>query len=405
MFTGAGSFLTTTRIYAYFCEVKTLFSSDFTLGILGGGQLGKMLLYDTRRLDIRTKVLDPAADAPCAIACNEFVQGDLMDYETVVTFGRDCDVITIEIEHVNTEALRALKAMGKQVHPDPEGLGIIQDKGIQKQFYLQKHFPTTAASFFPGIVTLEEAVRESRQALPFVWKSTRFGYDGKGVKVIRKVEDLEGLPHVACLCEELAPIAAEIAVIAARNAQDEVRCFPACEMVFHPEANLVEEVECPASSPAAALAEAEKLATRLIRELNICGLLAVEFFITTDGRLLVNEAAPRPHNSGHFTIEACYTSQYEQHLRGILGLPLGDPGLHSPSVMVNLVGAENHTGNVYYEGAEAIMGMDGVYLHVYGKKQTRPFRKMGHVTILRKSLEEARTLAKAVQQHLKVISK
>lgn len=364
-----------------------------------------MLLYDTRRLDIRTRVLDPSADAPCAIACNEFVQGDLMDYDTVVAFGRDCDVITIEIEHVNTEALQALKAMGKQVHPDPEGLGIIQDKGIQKQFYLQKNFPTTGASFYPGVVTLEDAVREGRQALPFVWKSTRFGYDGKGVKVIRTAEDLNDLPHVACLCEELAPIAAEIAVIAARNAQDEVRCFPACEMVFHPEANLVEEVECPASSPAHVLAEAEVLATRLIRELNLCGLLAVEFFMTKDGRLLVNEAAPRPHNSGHFTIEACYTSQYEQHLRGILGLPLGDPALHSPSVMVNLVGAENHSGEVCYQGAEHIMALDGVYLHVYGKRQTRPFRKMGHVTILRKTLAEARVLAKKVQHQLKVISK
>lgn len=385
--------------------MNTLFSSDFTLGILGGGQLGKMLLYDTRRLDIRTRVLDPSADAPCAIACNEFVQGDLMDYDTVVAFGRDCDVITIEIEHVNTEALQTLKAMGKQVHPDPEGLGIIQDKGIQKQFYLQKNFPTTKASFYPGVVTLEDAVREGRQVLPFVWKSTRFGYDGKGVKVIRSAEDLNELPHVACLCEELAPIAAEIAVIVARNAQDEVRCFPACEMVFHPEANLVEEVECPASAPAVILAEAEVLATRLIRELNLCGLLAVEFFMTKDGRLLVNEAAPRPHNSGHFTIEACYTSQYEQHLRGILGLPLGDPALHSPSVMVNLVGAENHSGEVYYQGAEHIMALDGVYLHVYGKRQTRPFRKMGHVTILRKTLAEAQVLAKQVQQQLNVISK
>lgn len=392
-------------IYPYFYAVKTLFSSDFTLGILGGGQLGKMLLYDTRRLDIRTRVLDPSPDAPCALACNTFVQGDLMDYDTVLAFGRDCDVITIEIEHVNTDALRALKALGKQVHPDPEALAIIQDKGIQKQFYLQKGFPTSAASFYPGIVTLEDAVREGRQALPFVWKSTRFGYDGKGVKVIRRVEDLEGLPHVACLCEEWAPIAAEIAVIVARNPQNEIRCFPACEMVFHPEANLVEEVECPASAAPHFLAEAEVLATRLIRELNLCGLLAVEFFITTDGRLLVNEAAPRPHNSGHFTIEACHTSQYEQHLRGILGLPLGDPALHSPSVMVNLVGAEGHSGDVYYEGTEAIMAMDGVYLHVYGKKQTRPFRKMGHVTIVRNDLSAARALAKAVRQHLKVISK
>lgn len=384
--------------------MKTLFSSNYTLGILGGGQLGKMLLYDTRRMDIRTRVLDPSAEAPCAIACNEFVQGDLMDYDTVLAFGRDCDLITIEIEHVNTEALRALKAMGKQVHPDPEGLAIIQDKGLQKQFYLQKDFPTTAASFFAGLQSLRQAITDGRQGLPFVWKSTRFGYDGKGVKVIRQLADLDGLLDAACICEELAPIAAEIAVIAARNPQDEVRCFPACEMVFHPEANLVEEVFCPSALSPAVLAEAERLAGRLIRELPLCGLLAVEFFLTTDGRLLVNEAAPRPHNSGHFTIEACYTSQYEQHLRGIVGLPLGDPALHSPSVMVNLVGEDGHAGPVHYAGAEKILGYDGVFLHVYGKKETRPFRKMGHVTIVRPDLAAARALAVEVRDAIKVIS-
>ncbi|MFN3528578.1 MAG: 5-(carboxyamino)imidazole ribonucleotide synthase [Bacteroidia bacterium] len=384
--------------------MKTLFSSAFTLGILGGGQLGKMMLYDTRRLDIRTKVLDPSADCPCAIACNEFVQGDLMDYDTVLAFGRDCDVITIEIEHVNTAALQALKAMGKQVHPDPEGLSIIQDKGIQKQFYLQKGFPTCAAGFYPGISTLENAVREGRQELPFVWKSTRFGYDGKGVKFIKTIDDLAELPQVECIAEAVAPIAVEIAVIAVRNAHDEVRCFPACEMVFHPTANLVETVECPSSCDADLLAKAENLAADLIRQLGICGLLAVEFFVTTDGQLLVNESAPRPHNSGHYTIEACYTSQYEQHLRGILGMPLGDPALKCPAVMLNLVGEADVRGPVLYAGAESVMALDGVYLHVYGKKETRPYRKMGHVTIVRSELIQARQLALKVREQLKVIS-
>ncbi len=388
----------------YLYGVKALFSSSFTLGIVGGGQLGKMLLYDTRRLDIRTRVLDPAADAPSALACNEFVQGSLMDYQTVLDFGRGCDVITIEIEHVNTDALRQLKAEGKVVHPDPEALAIIQDKGLQKAFYLNNGFPTSPAQLYNSLADLQAAVADGRQPLPTVWKSTRFGYDGKGVKFLNSAADLHDLPDTPCLCEQPAAMAAEIAVTAARNAHGEVRCFPACEMVFHPTANLVEEVVCPSFLSPAVLAEAEALATRLINALGICGLLAVEFFYTTDGQLLVNEAAPRPHNSGHFTIEACYTSQYEQHLRGILNLPLGDPAAHSAAVMVNLVGEDGYSGPVFYQGAEAMMALDGVYLHIYGKSQTRPFRKMGHVTVVRPQLDAARQLAAQVREQLKVIS-
>ncbi len=363
-----------------------------------------MLLYDTRKLDIRTKVLDPAADAPCHLAANTFEVGSLLDYETVLRFGRGCDVLTIEIEHVNTDALRQLKKEGVKVHPDPEALALIQDKGLQKQFYAGNNVPTSAFAVWNGIDALKDAVENGRQSLPFVWKSTRFGYDGKGVKVIRTTADLTDLPDTACISEDLAAISKEIAVVAARNEAGEVCCFPACEMVFHPVANLVEQVFCPSSISPEILKQAETLATQLIEGFGICGLLAVEYFVTVDGQLLVNEVAPRPHNSGHFTIEASFTSQYEQHLRGVLNLPLGDPGLKCPAVMVNLVGEAGHSGPVFYLGAETILHQPGVYLHVYGKRETRPFRKMGHVTVVRHALEEALQAAKQVQETLKVIS-
>jgi 5-(carboxyamino)imidazole ribonucleotide synthase len=241
--------------------------------------------------------------------------------------------------------------------------------------------------------------------LPFVWKSTRFGYDGKGVKVIRKVADLDNLPEIACIAESLVDIDKELAVIAARNASGEIRCFPACEMVFHGDANLVEQVFCPSAVAPALLKRAEDLAKGLIEALGICGLLAVEFFVTVGGELLVNEVAPRPHNSGHFTIEACFTSQYEQHLRGILDLPLGDPGLKCPAVMVNLIGEPGFSGPVFYAGADAVLASAGAYLHIYGKRETRPYRKMGHITVVRPTLEAAQSIADQLQKTLIVISK
>lgn len=384
--------------------MKPLFSSDFTLGILGGGQLGKMLLYDTRKMDIATKVLDPAADAPCRLASNRFETGSLLDYDTVLAFGADCDVLTIEIEHVNTEAMRELKRRGVQVHPDPDALELIQDKGLQKAFYAQHGIASSAYRLYNGLSELEAAITDRTQSLPVVWKSRRFGYDGKGVRILRTTADLIGLPDTPCLTEELVNIHRELAVVAARNQDGEIRCFPACEMVFHPVANLVEQVVCPAALPQALLDSAEAVAAQLIEQLGICGLLAVEFFVTPQGELLVNEVAPRPHNSGHFTIEACFSSQYEQHLRGILNLPLGDPSLKCPAVMVNLVGAEGYQGKVKYEGAAEILALPGVYLHVYGKTETRPFRKMGHVTVVRHELHEARELADRVSKTLNVIS-
>ncbi|MBR9757733.1 MAG: 5-(carboxyamino)imidazole ribonucleotide synthase [Algicola sp.] len=382
-----------------------LFSSDFKLGILGGGQLGKMLLYNTRKFDIYTCVLDPSNEAPSKIACNEFFQGDLMDYETVVAFGRRVNTLTIEIENVNVNALETLEKEGVQVYPSSKTLRTIQNKAKQKLFYVDHNIPTAAFSRFAYTSEIREALNNGGLELPFVWKSAQFGYDGNGVKVVRHVEDLKGLPNVECIAERMIPFKNELAVIVARNVNGEVKTFPVVEMEFHPEANQVEYVICPARIDAAVAKKAQAVALRVSEAFNHVGLLAVEMFQTQDDNILVNEVAPRPHNSGHQTIEASYTSQFEQHLRAILNLPLGQTASKVGGIMVNLVGAEGHTGQVVYENINAIMKMDGVTPHIYGKKETRPFRKMGHVTIVNEDINAARQIAEHVKNTIKVISK
>ncbi|GGH34731.1 phosphoribosylaminoimidazole carboxylase [Mangrovimonas yunxiaonensis] len=382
-----------------------LFSSDFKLGILGGGQLGKMLLYNTRKFDIYTCVLDPSNEAPSKIACNEFFQGDLMDYDTVVAFGRRVNTLTIEIENVNVNALEILEKEGVQVYPSSKTLRTIQNKAKQKLFYVDHNIPTAAFSRFAYTSEIKEALNNGGLELPFVWKSAQFGYDGNGVKVVRHVEDLKGLPNVECIAERMIPFKNELAVIVARNVNGEVKTFPVVEMEFHPEANQVEYVICPARIDAAVAKKAQAVALQVSEAFNHVGLLAVEMFQTQDDNILVNEVAPRPHNSGHQTIEASYTSQFEQHLRAILNLPLGQTASKVGGIMVNLVGAEGHTGQVVYENINAIMKMDGVTPHIYGKKETRPFRKMGHVTIVNEDINAARQIAEHVKNTIKVISK
>lgn len=380
------------------------FSSDFTLGILGGGQLGKMLLQETRKFDIGTKVLDPSPEAPCSIGANRFETGDLMDEETVFNFGKDVDVLTIEIENVNTPALQRLEKTGVKVYPPSATLEIIQNKATQKLFYTDHSIPTAPFTRYAYTSEIKDSVSNGGQSLPFVWKSARFGYDGQGVKVIRELKDLEGLPNVECIAEQLIPFKNELAVIVARSASGEMKSYPVVEMEFHPEANQVEYVICPARIPDAIAEKARTTALVVSEAMKHVGLLAIEMFLTQDDEILVNEVAPRPHNSGHYSIEASYTSQFEQHLRAILGLPLGSTDSKVGGVMVNLVGAEGHEGNVKYENMEEILGMPGVTPHVYGKKHTRPFRKMGHVTIVHEDLSEARALAEKVKNTIKVIS-
>ena len=380
------------------------FSSDFKLGILGGGQLGKMLLFDTRKFDIQTYVLDPSDEAPCKIACNQFFKGDLMDFETVYNFGKKVDVLTFEIELVNLEALEKLENEGIKVYPSPKTLKLIQNKGIQKDFYAHHAIPTANYKRFENIKSVIVDVLESKLKLPFVWKCTEFGYDGNGVKVIRQLSDLENLANVECIAEEMVPFKNELAVIVCRNPSGEIKTYPVVEMEFHPEANQVEYVICPARIDDTVAEKARAIALTVSEKFNHVGLLAVEMFQTEDDEILVNEVAPRPHNSGHYSIEASYTSQFENHLRAILNLPLGNTDSKVAGIMVNLSGEEGFSGDVVYENIEKILGWNGVTPHIYGKKQTRPFRKMGHVTIVNNDIKEARRIAEDVKNTIRVIS-
>ena len=385
--------------------MKNYFSSDFKLGVLGGGQLGRMLLTETQKYDIYTAILDASPEAPCAQICNEFHIGNLLDFDAVYNFGKLVDVLTIEIEHVNIEALYQLEKEGLKIYPQPSVIKIIQHKGKQKDFFVEKNIPTSPHKRFKNKSDLLAFYNENSMEFPFVWKSAQFGYDGTGVKVVRTENDLQNLSDTDCIIEELIPFKNELAVIVARNANGEIKTYPVVEMEFHPEANQVEYVICPARIEDSVAAKAREIALNVAKSFEHVGLLAVEMFQTNDDEILVNEVAPRTHNSGHYSIEASYTSQFEQHLRTVLNLPLGNTDSKVAGIMVNLVGAENFTGNVVYENIEKVMQIDGVTPHIYGKKTTKPFRKMGHVTIVDKDINKARKIAQEVKETIRVISK
>jgi len=380
--------------------VKLFYSDNFRLGILGGGQLGRMLLQEAANYDVRSAVLDPSADAPCASICHEFTRGSFQDYDTVLAFGRGKDVITIEIEHVNTQALEELENEGVQVFPRPSFLRMVQDKGLQKEFYTKNNIPTAPYRLIDSLTQLEGANNE----FPFVLKSRTGGYDGKGVRVIKSADDLSDVFEGPCVVEEMIPFVKELSIIIARNKQGETRVFPLVEMEFNPQANLVEFLFSPAHVSSEIEIEARNIALKIVESSDFVGLLAVELFLTRDGSLLVNEMAPRPHNSGHHTIEACTTSQYEQHLRAILSLPLGATHLIQPAVMVNLLGAPGHDGPVYYKGLIEALEKPGVHIHIYGKPHTKPFRKMGHVTVTDSDLAAAQQRAREILQLISVES-
>ncbi|MCH6200158.1 5-(carboxyamino)imidazole ribonucleotide synthase [Aquiflexum sp. LQ15W] len=369
-----------------------------TLGILGGGQLGRMVIQSAISYNIDIHILDPDPNAPCKSICQKFVKGSLNDFETVYAFGQDCDIITIEIENVNTEALQKLADEGKEVFPQPHIIKMIQDKRLQKQFYEEKGIPTA------DFILTEDRTDVIRNAsfLPAVNKLGREGYDGRGVQILRYESDLEKAFEAPGLLEKLIDFDKEIAVIVAKNKNGETVAFPAVECAFHPTANLVEFLFSPAQVSNEIEQKAKKIALQVIEELGMIGLLAVEMFVTKSGEILVNEVAPRPHNSGHHTIEANFTSQFEQHFRAVMDMPLGNTDTRCPAAMVNLLGEEGFTGDAYVEGLDEAMSQKGVYVHLYGKKTTKPFRKMGHITILDNEIEVLKKRALEIKELIKV---
>lgn len=369
-----------------------------TLGILGGGQLGRMVIQSAINYNIDIHILDPDSNAPCRSICQRFVQGSLTDFDTVYAFGRDCDVITIEIENVNTDALAKLAKEGKEVYPQPHLIKLIQDKRLQKSFYQEKGIPT--AEFI--LTENKEDVLLQEDFLPAVNKLGREGYDGRGVQVLRNKEELGKAFDAPGLLEKLIDFEKEISVIVARNKSGEIISYPSVECSFHPTANLVEFLFAPADISSELEQKAQEIARKVIIELDLIGILAVEMFVTHEGEILVNEIAPRPHNSGHHTIEANFTSQFEQHLRAVLDMPLGNTDLRSPAAMVNLLGEDGYSGEAFVEGLDQAISQKGVYIHLYGKKLTKPFRKMGHVTLLDENLEHLKARAKEIKEVIKI---
>ena len=370
------------------------------VGVLGGGQLGRMFIQKAIDFNIDMSVMDPDANAPCSTICAGFQQGDFKLYDDVMRFGAACDVITVEIEHVNVDALEALERLGKKVFPQPRVLRIIQDKGLQKEFYRLNGIPTSEFRLVSNRSDLQKHV----DLFPVMQKLRTSGYDGRGVMPLKSTDDLANAFDEPSMIERKVDIDQEISVIVSRNEKGEVSHFPVVGMEFNSEANLVEYLFSPAEVDATLEKEAIRIARQVIEKLEMVGLLAVEMFISRKGELLVNEIAPRPHNSGHQTIEGNTVSQYEQHLRAILGLPPGDTSIVKPAVMVNLLGAKGHSGRAVYEGLEALMQIPGAYVHLYGKRDTKPFRKMGHVTVTASTIEEAKEMARKIKDLVRVVS-
>ncbi len=384
--------------------MKNYFSTGFKIGILGGGQLGKMLIQAASAWDLDIYVLDPTDDCPASKLATKFVKGDFKDYESVYNFGKLVDLITIEIEHVNTDALLKLKEEGKTICPDPQTLKIIQDKGKQKDFFKDNNLISASYKIYQDHEAILSDIENRKLNLPFVQKVCRFGYDGRGVQLVNSKKDLDNLLEGQSIVEDLVDIGKELSVIVCRNKFGEIKTYDPFEMEFNKNANLVEYLISPARVDADSRQIAVDLAEKTIKAFELVGVLAVEMFLDKDHNILINEVAPRPHNSGHHTIETALTSQYEQHIRAIMGLPLGSTDLIINSVMVNILGEDGFSGNVVYEGLDKCIKLDGVKVHIYGKKQTKPFRKMGHVTIIDKNIDDALKKADIVKHTLRSVS-
>ncbi len=392
----------------HFNETKAIFaamekkpySKDYKVGVLGGGQLGRMLMVPAIDLDIKLRILDPDPEAPCSKIAHEFVCGSFNDADTVASFGESCDVVTVEIEHVSTEGLRRLEAKGVKVFPQPEVLETIQDKGLQKLFYQKHNLPTAPFRLVEG----REELEKHKDFLPFVQKLRKGGYDGRGVQVIRSEADFVKAFDAPSILEKFVDFSKELAIIVARNEQGDIKTFPVVELEFNPEANLVEFLFAPAQIIPDVTAKAEALAGKVVEAFGLVGILAIELFLTPDMEIMINEVAPRTHNSGHHTIEGNNTSQFAQHLRAITGMPLGDTSQRSTAAMVNLLGSEGYSGPVRYEGLEEALSIPEVYAHLYGKAVTKPFRKMGHVTVCANSYDEVRNKVERIKELIQVKS-
>lgn len=375
-----------------------MFKRHIKLGIIKGGQLGKMLLQAAPSFDVQSYVMDDNTGCSCRHLCYEFTQGDAMNFDDVYAFGKKVDVLTFEYEHIHVEALKKLQAEGLSIYPDPSIIELVQHKGRQKEFYRRHGIPTADFQIVPNRL----ALKGCSELFPAVQKICKAGYDGKGVYKLKDESDIPGAFNEPSVLEKYIDFDKEISIVAARNADGEVVVYRAVEMVFHPVKNLVEYLRCPADISPEIEKKATAIAIYLLRELNLVGVLAVEMFVTKEGEVLVNEIAPRVHNSGHHTIEGALTSQFEQHLRAVLGLPLGPADITLPSVMVNLLGDENYEGPAIYQGVEKALSLGGVYIHLYGKTLTKPFRKMGHATILDQDINKALERARQVKDSIKI---
>ena len=384
--------------------MEKLVTSEIKLGIIAGGQLGKMLVLAASNWNVNTYVMDKDDHCPASSSCTFFFKGDPLNFDDVYEFGHLVDILTLELENVNVEALKKLKNEGKKVYPDPQKLEIIQDKGLQKQFYEKIGVPSPSFRLYKDKQEIINSINNGKLSYPFVQKLRKGGYDGRGVAIINSKDDLEILLEGASEVEDYIEIDKEISAIVARNERGEVKCHPTVEMEFNPKANLVEKLICPSTLPAEIEKEAEDIAIKIITELNLYGILAVEMFVDKNKKVWVNEIAPRTHNSGHHTIESAITSQFEQQLRAIFNLPLGSTKLKLPAVMINLLGEPGFEGKVKYGGLTECMAIEGVKIHLYGKKITKPFRKMGHVTVLAPTIDEAKSKADFVKQKMKVMS-
>ena len=381
------------------------FSSNFTLGILGGGQLGKMLLQVTSRLSIKTNILDSNNDSPCKNLCNEFTIGNLMDFDSVYKFGKKCNLVTFEIEHINIEALEKLESEGVPVYPSPSTLKVIQDKSLQKQFFIENKIPTANFWHFKSLEDFLKSSSRKEITFPCVWKKTRFGYDGYGVEIIKSIDELLKLPDNEFIIEELVPFKKELATTIVRNKSGEIEMFPVVEMDFNKESNQVEYVICPAQIKKELIDLSKEIALKVSESFKHVGLLTIEMFLTEDNKILVNEVAPRPHNSAHYSIEACENSQFQQHINSILNLNLGNSKTNLNAIMVNLVGEKGYQGPVFYEGIDSVLKFENVSIHIYGKSETKPNRKMGHATIIDKDLKNGLNKARSVKNLIKIKTK